>query len=55
MRLIDRLGQLLGIGDSATQLRVASLTIIQTALRAEAADEHVDRLVSGRSRTSDSK
>jgi len=55
--LIDRLGELLGIGDSASWLRAPSafsvgqaLIIIQTALRVETADASADRLVSDRSR-----
>ena len=55
--LIDRLGELLDIGDSASWMRAPSalpldqaLTLIQTALRVEAEDEHADRLVSDHSR-----
>jgi hypothetical protein len=62
LRLIGRLGELLGIGDSASWLRAPSafsaeqaLTLIQTALRVEAEDERADRLVSDRSRASGSR
>ena len=53
LRLVDRLGKLLDIGDSASWLRAATalsfhqtLIIFQTALRVETADESADELVS---------